>query len=106
MHDPVGQGKVDGLVDVEAVVEARVIGAREGDDDLVGPLVARVDGHAGALDPARAHERRELVHEIGRLLEQLGRRVAHRRLEVLLLGPGHAVPRLGRAEVLVVDAAT
>ena len=39
--EPVGRGEVDGLRQVVAVVEAGVVAAGEGDDELAGVLVRR-----------------------------------------------------------------
>lgn len=102
--EPVGEGKVDGLVEVEAVVEARVVGAREGDDELVRPLVAGDDANAVLLESTWAHERYELEHEVGLLLEEFGGGELHGGLELLVVGAGDAVPGLRVAPVVVVDA--
>src|SRR5438046_665287 len=46
---PIARRKVDSLVKVEAVVEARVVSLREGDDELSSPLIKGVHTHAGLL---------------------------------------------------------
>lgn len=105
-RQPVGQCKVDCLVEVEAVVESRVVRAGEGDDKLVGALVACDNAHAVLLEPSRAHERDELEHEVWLLLEELRCGQRHRRLELLVVCARDAVPRLGVAKLVVVDAAS
>ena len=51
--EPAGRGEVDRLRHVEAVREARVVGARESDDELPWPLRDAVDRHAARLEIAR-----------------------------------------------------
>ena len=47
--EPVGRRKVDRLRHVVAVVEAGVVTARKGDDELPGVLVHAVHGHTVGL---------------------------------------------------------
>lgn len=104
-REPIGKGKVDSLVEVEAVIEARVVAAREGDDELVRALIAGDDADTVLLETSRTHESDELEHEIGLLVEELGGGKLHGSLELLVVGAGNAVPGLGVAPVVVVDAA-
>eukprot|EP00964_Phaeocystis_antarctica_P049363 scaffold28633_cov61-Phaeocystis_antarctica.AAC.10 len=53
--EPAGRGEVDRLRHVEAVREARVVGARESDDELPWPLRDAVDRHAARLEIARPY---------------------------------------------------
>lgn len=101
---PVEKGKINGLVEVETVVEARVVAAREGDDELVRALVAGDDAHAVLHESAGAHERHELEHKVGLLFEELGGCELHGGLELLVVGAGDAIPGLRVAPVVVVDA--
>ena len=102
---PVGKGKVHRFVEVEAVVEAGMVGSREGDDKLIGSLIASDDADTVLLESAGAHQCNELKHEIRLLLEELGRGKLHRGLELLVIRARNAVPCFGIAPVMVVDAA-
>jgi hypothetical protein len=99
---PVGKGEVDSFVEVEAVVEAGMVGAREGDDKLVGSLIDDRDADTVLLETTGTHEGDELEHEVGLLLEKFGSGELHGGFELLVVLAGNAVPRFGVAEVVVV----
>jgi hypothetical protein len=100
---PVGEGKVDGLVEVEAVVESRVVRAGEGDDKLVGTLVTDDDTHAVLLETSRRHEGDELEEEVGLLFEEFRGCRLHGSLELLIIGSRYSIPRLGVTKGVKVD---
>jgi hypothetical protein len=104
VREPIGEGEVDGLVEVEAMVESGVIGARESDDELVWSLVDGGNADTVFLQPTGTHQSDELEHEVGLLLEEFGSGELHRRFELLVVLARNTVPRLGVAEVVVVDA--
>ena len=54
-----------------AVIEARVVGLREGHHELARALVAGVHLDAGLAQPAGVHERDELEEQVGLRLEQI-----------------------------------
>ena len=68
-RQPIGQGEIDGLVEVESVIESRMIRSRESDDEFVRSLIAGDDSNAVFLKSAWTHQRDELEHEIRLLFE-------------------------------------
>ena len=59
-RNPVGRTKIDGLGDVEARIEAAVVGAGEGKDELTRVLDAAIHGDARSLQLRRVNQSREL----------------------------------------------
>lgn len=102
-RNPVRERKVHRLVEVEAMVEAGVVRARERDDELVWSLVDGVHSAAVLLEMTGAHERDELEQKVGLLIEQLRSGSLHRGFELLVILSRNAVPRLRISEVMVVD---
>lgn len=76
----------------------------KGDDKLARSLVASADANIGLHELGRAHESDELEHEVGLLLEQFGCGFLHGSFELVVVCAWHAVPSLGLAKVVVVDA--
>ena len=71
--DPRGRGEAGGLGAVEAVVEPEVVGAREDQHELAGPLRAR-EREPGARGHARSHEMaRQRGHEAWAMCRGVGR---------------------------------
>ena len=66
---PVRRGKVDGLVEVEAMVESGVIGLRESEDKLACPLIYRIHVDSGLAKFVRRHQRHKLEKKIWLALE-------------------------------------
>jgi len=96
---PVGGAEVDCLGEVEALVEAGVVGAWEGDDELAGALVGLVDAHTLLDQQARVGHGDQVVQQVGLDGEQLGRQLLHHLLELLRLQPRQCVPGLRLAPV-------
>ena len=53
-RQPIREGKVDGLVEVETVIEARMISLRERDDEFARPLINCIDPDTGLLQLLRS----------------------------------------------------
>lgn len=101
---PVGESKVDRFVEVEAMVEARVVSSRESDDEFVRTLIDGVDSTSVLLQMTGTHESDELEEKIGLLIEQLGCGSLHRRFEFLVVFSWDTVPSLRVSEMMVIDA--
>mmetsp|Transcript_4674 Transcript_4674/g.13544 ORF Transcript_4674/g.13544 Transcript_4674/m.13544 type:complete len:388 (+) Transcript_4674:331-1494(+) len=100
---PVRGGEVDGLGHVEAVAQARVVRAWEGEDEVSLVLRARVHGYALSCQLCRSHHGHQLVEKVGGPVEKRGHELARRALEGVRCVRGHPVPRLGRAAPEHVD---
>ena len=68
-RQPIRQGEIDSFVEVESVIESRMIRSRKSDDEFVGSLIAGDDSNAVLLKSSWTHERDELEHEIRLLFE-------------------------------------
>jgi hypothetical protein len=101
--EPVGRGEVDRLRAVEAVVEAAVVGAREGHHELAGRLHGVVHGHALGAQPGGVDHGDQVQQEVWLPLHELRRHLARRALERGAAVTRHAPPRLGSARVVVAD---
>ena len=102
--EPVGKGKVDSFVEIESVVEARVVRAREGDDEFVWSLVDSVDVTTILLEVTGTHEGDELEEEIGLLIEEFGCSSLHRSFELFIVFSRDSIPSLRISEMMIVDA--
>jgi hypothetical protein len=97
---PVGQGEVDGFAAVEAVAEARVVGARQRDHELTRVLPRARHAHARSREQRRRRHRRLGRQRRSRAAARRARRRGaagrggKRRLERVRIGRRHAIPRL------------
>mmetsp|Transcript_36375 Transcript_36375/g.91841 ORF Transcript_36375/g.91841 Transcript_36375/m.91841 type:complete len:262 (+) Transcript_36375:3189-3974(+) len=103
VRQPVGRRKVDRLRHVEARVEARVVGAREGDDKGAGRVHEAVAGHAARAQLRGRQHGDQAVQQQVVLLKEMRQGVTHRHLKRERGLRGHAIPHLGCARVQVVD---
>lgn len=102
--EPVCGGKVDGLSDVEAAVEAAVVGGGESDDRRARFMEGRVNRHAVLDELHWGDLRHQLVQQAGVGLEQVRNDFEHGFVEQIHGIGGHHIPALGGSRVQVVDA--
>jgi len=100
---PVRRTEVNSLGEIEALVEASMIGSWKRDHKLSHVLVDLVNGHAVPDQHRRIHYCNQVVQQVRRFLEQFIGVALHASLERLGVVTGHAVPGLCGAPVHVVD---
>lgn len=98
--NPVRWGKVDRLGQIVAVVEARVIASREGDDKLPGVLVHPIDGDPVGLQHVGVHGGDDVMEQVRLGLEELLGAAAHHLLRLLGILGGYPVPGLEQINVM------
>lgn len=99
MNYPIGGTKIDRFGEIEALIEAGMIGARERDHKLAGTLVHLIDGNAIFSQKIRIHNGDEMMQQIGRSFEQLFGVLFHDAFEIFRLVARHAVPSFGLAKM-------
>src|ERR1700761_1881650 len=99
---PIGRSEVDSLVEVEAVIETRVVRLGKGDDKLTGALIKRIDLNARLPQLIGRKNRHQLEEEIRLGLKQLRHRFLHGFFKPIGVFARNAIPRLGGAKMLVV----
>ena len=102
--EPIGGREVHRLGDVEPGVEPRVVRSGKGHDELACVLVRSVHRDVVLGQPRRGQHGDELEQQIRRRREQIGHGFFEALLERLRACARHAVPRLRRANVVVVHA--
>ena len=102
-RNPVRQRKVDSLRDVEAEVEARVVGGGARYHELT--LLVQALGHFDAFSPQRSRVdyRIFVADELLASLVVLWVLAVHEALEFLVVGQVDRVPELGLAMVQIID---
>jgi len=102
--EPIGQSKVDGFVEVEPVIETRVVRSRESNDELVGSLIDGVDVTTILFEVTWTHESDELEQEIGLLIEEFRCGSLHGSFELFIIFSRNSIPSFRVSEMVVVDA--
>src|SRR5277367_5384795 len=99
---PISWRKVDGFVEVEAMVEARMVGLWKRDDELTSALIESVYLHSCFPELFRRQQCHKLEKEIWLRLKKLRNGLSHGFLKSMCILARYTVPCFGSTKVLII----